>query len=76
MFIKRKIFPKKNEILNKTEKYFTYVALFLSSYDFEVKKSRNFFPCGSAILRNFRPSLFWDVTQRRLVVIDVSGQST
>jgi len=46
MFIKRKIFPphpKNKEILIKTEKYFLYVALFLDSYDFEVKKSRNFF---------------------------------
>jgi hypothetical protein len=50
-----------------------YVALFLDSYDFEVKKSRNFFPYRLPILRNFRPSLFWDVTQRLLVVIDVSG---
>jgi hypothetical protein len=71
MFIKRKIYKK---ISNKTEKYFRYVELFLDSYDFEVKKSRNFSPCRSPVLRNFRLSLFCDVTQLLLVVIDVSGQ--
>jgi hypothetical protein len=43
VYQEKNISEKKKEILNETEKYFTYFALFLDSYDFQAKKSRNFF---------------------------------